>query len=87
MLQITTLIKNLLDSSVNVAEIIKSTKNMTFEQATSYIENTSGLDVARINSLPTSILWRVNNSTEISYISNSYMSLVTGMSDVKAVWT
>jgi len=84
MKQITTIIKNLLDRPVS--EIIKATKNMTFEQATYYIENTSGLEVERIHTLSTSILWRVNHNSEISYISNSYMSLVTGMSDVKAVW-
>jgi len=85
MLQITTFIKNLLDKPVN--EIIAATKSMAFEQATYYIENTCGLDVERIHTLSTCILWRVNHNSEICYISNSYMSLVTGMSDVKAVWS
>lgn len=69
-----------------VADIIRATKGLTFDQATFYIEKTSGLKVERINTISTSILWRVNGNKEICYISNSYKSLVTGMSDVRAVW-
>ena len=71
---------------MNVSDIIKTTKGLTFEQATYYIENTSKLTVERIHTLSTSILWRVKDNKEIHYISNSFMSLVTGMSDVRAVW-
>lgn len=71
---------------MQVSNIIIATKGLTFEQATYYIENTSKLNVERIHTLSTSILWRVNNNDQIHYISNSYKSLVTGMSDVKAVW-
>jgi hypothetical protein len=67
---------------MTTTQITSATKNLTFQQATSFIENNSGLNVEKISEISTSIVWRVNNNKEICYISNSYKSLVTGMSNV-----
>jgi hypothetical protein len=67
---------------MTTTQILAATKTLTFEQANNFIEKHSGLSVEKINEISTSIVWRVNNNKEICYISNSYKSLVTGMSCV-----
>ncbi len=69
-------------NNMNTAQITQATKKLKFEEATKFIENNSGLDLERISTMPTSIVWRVSNNKEICYISNSYKSLVTKMSNV-----
>jgi len=50
---------------MNTAQITQATKKLKFEEATKFIENNSGLDLERISTMPTSIVWRVSNNKEI----------------------
>lgn len=66
---------------MTTSQIRKATKNMTFENANYFIQN-SGLQLELQENYPFLKSWVVKNNKEIGWISNSKRDLINEMSHV-----
>ena len=62
-------------------QIKKATKNMTFENANYFIQNSS-LQLELLQNFPFSKMWTVKNNKEFYIITNSKKDLINEMSKV-----